>query len=218
MHLLNYHKTKFLKSYSKTNDIEIQDGIEIGFFGYSNSGKSSVINSLTNQKKLARFSKIPGRTQLINVFEVVSGFRIVDLPGYGYSEVPLFLKNKIKKMIYNYLEKRTQLKCLVLLMDIRHPFKVLDQDIINIAIYNKIFVLVLLNKCDKFKKNQQRIQLCKVYKKLHVLLKKSFQVQLFSSLKKIGIKELKLNLNTFYQKHIIIKNSIFSKNSIKKFE
>ncbi|MBZ2279846.1 ribosome biogenesis GTP-binding protein YihA/YsxC, partial [Buchnera aphidicola] len=89
---------------------QYKDGCEIAFFGYSNSGKSSVINALTNQKKLARSSKIPGRTQLINFFEVVSGFRIVDLPGYGYSTAPIYLKLKWCKLLYNYLEKRCPLK------------------------------------------------------------------------------------------------------------
>lgn len=205
MNILNYHKTKFLKSFSKITDIEFQDGIEIAFIGYSNSGKSSAINALTNQKKLARFSKIPGRTQLINFFEVVSGFRIVDLPGYGYAQVPSLIKNKLKKIIYNYLETRRQLKCLVLLMDIRHPLKLLDEKIINVAIHNKISILLLLSKCDKLKINQQKIQFYKVCKKLN-LLKDSFQVQLFSSSKKIGIKELKLNLNQWYEKYITLKN------------
>lgn len=206
MNILNYQKTKFLKSYFKINDIKIQYGIEIAFIGYSNSGKSSAINALTNQKKLARFSKIPGRTQLINIFEVISGFRIVDLPGYGYADVPLLVKKKLEKMIYNYLEKRKQLKCLVLLMDIRHPFKVLDKKIINIAIHSKISILVLLNKCDKIKINQQKIQFDKVYKKLNLLLGDSFQMQLFSSYKKIGVKELKSNLNQWYKKYIVFEN------------
>ncbi|MDE5286073.1 MAG: 50S ribosome-binding GTPase, partial [Buchnera aphidicola] len=74
MHQLNYNKTFFLQSFAKINDIKYKDGCEIAFVGYSNSGKSSAINALTNQKKLARSSKIPGRTQLINFFEVVSGF------------------------------------------------------------------------------------------------------------------------------------------------
>lgn len=206
MNLLNFHKTKFLKSYAKVADIDIQDGIEIAFFGCSNSGKSSAINALTNQNKLARCSKLPGRTQLINFFEVSSDFRIVDLPGYGYSKVSLLIKNKLKKIIYNYLKTRKQLKCLILLMDIRYPFKTLDQKIINIAMQNKIFVLVLLSKCDKVKIYQQNIQFKKVYEKLNLLLKNFFQIQLFSSHKKIGIRELEQKLNHWYNKYISFTN------------
>lgn len=200
MNVLDYTKTRFLKSYSKITDIEIQDGIEIVFIGYSNSGKSSAINALTNQKKLSRFSKTPGRTQLINFFEIVSGFRIVDLPGYGYAKTPLLVRQKWQKKIYDYLEKRDQIKGLVLLMDIRRPLKILDQKIINIAINKNISVFILLNKCDKMKGFQQKMQLHQVYEKLHLLLN-SFEIELFSSLKKIGIDKLKLKLHYWYKKY-----------------
>jgi len=199
---LNYKQTKFFKSYSKIHHIEIQDGFEIAFIGYSNSGKSSSINSLTCQKKLARFSKTPGRTQLINFFEVVSDFRIVDLPGYGYAKAPILVREKWEKIVYNYLEKREQLKGLVLLMDIRYPLKKLDYKIIDIAIRNNISILVLLTKCDKIKVHQQKIQLQIVYKKLCSLLD-NFQIELFSSTKKIGIKKLELKLNYWYNQNVM---------------
>lgn len=198
MSSLNYKKTYFFNSYSRINNMPFKNSIEIAFIGYSNSGKSSAINSLTDQKKLARCSKTPGRTQLINFFEVVSGFRIVDLPGYGYAESPLSAKIKWQKIIYLYLEQRKFLKGLVLLMDIRHPLKILDQEIINIAINNNIPILVLLTKCDKITVIKQKVKLQIVYKKLNMLLD-SFQIELFSSLKKIGIKKLILKLNDWYQ-------------------
>ncbi|ADP67910.1 ribosome biogenesis GTP-binding protein YsxC [Buchnera aphidicola str. JF98 (Acyrthosiphon pisum)] len=203
MNSLDYNKTNFLKSYSKITDIDIQNGIEIAFIGYSNTGKSSAINALTNQKKLARFSKTPGRTQLINFFEVVSGFRIVDLPGYGYSQAPLLVRSKWQKKVYDYLEKREQIKLFVLLMDIRYPLKKLDQKIISIAVQKKISILVLLTKCDKIKINHQKNQADMVFKKLNVLLD-SFKIILFSSYKKIGIEKLKLSLNSSYKKHFIL--------------
>jgi len=205
LNALDYTKTNFLKSYSQATDIEIQDGVEIAFVGYSNSGKSSAINALTNQKKLSRFSKTPGRTQLINFFEIVSGFRIVDLPGYGYAKVPLLVREKWQRKIYYYLEKRDQIKGLVLLMDIRHPLKTLDQKIINIATSKKISVFVLLNKCDKMKEVQQKIQLNKVYEKLYTLFN-SFEIELFSSVKKIGIKKLQLKLDHWYKTYFILNN------------
>lgn len=104
MSIINYNKTFFLKSISKISDINIEYGIEIAFIGYSNSGKSSAINSLANQKKLARCSKTPGCTQLINFFQVISNFRIVDLPGYGYAKCPISIKLKWEKLIYSYLK------------------------------------------------------------------------------------------------------------------
>ena len=110
MSIINYNKTFFLKSISKISDINIEHGIEIAFIGYSNSGKSSAINFLTNQKKLARCSKKPGCTQLINFFQVISNFRIVDLPGYGYANCPISIKLTWERLIYNYLKQRKFLK------------------------------------------------------------------------------------------------------------
>ena len=203
MNSLDYNKTIFLKSYSKITDIEIQDGIEIPFVGYSNSGKSSAINALTKQKKLARFSKTPGRTQLINFFEVVSDLRIVDLPGYGYATAPLLIRERWQKTVYDYLEQRNQIKSFVFLMDIRYPLKKLDQKIINIALNKNLSILVLLTKCDKLTMRQQNIQVDIVYKQLNFFLS-SFEIILFSSYKKIGIKKLKSILNVWYDKYIIL--------------
>ncbi|MEN1417146.1 ribosome biogenesis GTP-binding protein YihA/YsxC, partial [Pseudomonas aeruginosa] len=109
-----------------------------------NAGKSSALNTLTNQKSLARTSKTPGRTQLINLFEVADGKRLVDLPGYGYAEVPEEMKRKWQRALGEYLEKRQSLQGLVVLMDIRHPLKDLDQQMMEWAVDSKIAVLVLL--------------------------------------------------------------------------
>jgi len=198
---INYNQTVFLKSFSNTTNIDIKNGIEIPFVGYSNSGKSSAINSLANHKKLARSSKTPGRTQLINFFEVVSNFRIVDLPGYGYSKFSILKKLKSQNILYNYLSKRKQIKGLVLLMDIRHPLKILDQKIINISVKRNIPILILLTKCDKLTTSQKNFQFKIVNKKLIQLLD-TFQIEFFSSLKRIGIKKLELKLNFWYKKNI----------------
>ncbi|QIQ41440.1 MAG: YihA family ribosome biogenesis GTP-binding protein [Buchnera aphidicola (Aphis urticata)] len=198
MSIINYNKTFFLKSISQVSDINIEHGIEIAFIGYSNSGKSSAINSLTNKKKLARCSKTPGRTQLINFFQVVSNFRIVDLPGYGYAKCPISIKLKWEKLIYSYLKTRKPLKGLVFLMDIRNPLKVYDQYIINIALDHNIPMFILLTKCDKLTLSQQKIQFQIVYAKLKVFLQE-VKIALFSSFKSIGIKKLQSQLNIWYK-------------------
>lgn len=124
-------------------------GVEIAFAGRSNAGKSSAINALTEQKSLARTSKTPGRTQLINVFELDSQRRLVDLPGYGFAQVPLAMKNKWQQALGEYLQKRACLSGVVVLMDIRHPLKDLDMQMIQWAVASEIPVLALLTKSDK---------------------------------------------------------------------
>ncbi|CAL4324227.1 ribosome biogenesis GTP-binding protein YihA/YsxC [Buchnera aphidicola] len=197
MFVLNYNKTYFLNSFSKINDINIQDGIEIAFVGYSNSGKSSAINALTNKKNLARFSKMPGRTQLINFFQVNSEFRIVDLPGYGYATAPEIVKLKWQKILYHYLEKRDFLKGIILLMDIRYPLKKLDYKILDLVKKRKIFFLVLLTKSDKMTLSQQNHQFKIVQNELNNFIH-DIPVVLFSSIRKTGINILKNTLNLWH--------------------
>ena len=124
-------------------------GVEIAFAGRSNAGKSSALNALTEQKSLARTSKTPGRTQLINVFQLDDDRRLVDLPGYGFAQVPLALKNKWQEALGEYLQKRACLSGVVVLMDIRHPLKDLDMQMIEWAVISNIPVLALLTKSDK---------------------------------------------------------------------
>jgi len=134
----NYEKTYFLSSTVCVKKQKKSDISEIAFVGYSNSGKSSAINVLTNKKKLARISKIPGRTQLINFFSVTEKCYLVDIPGYGYAKVAKSLRLKWETTIVKYLTMRTCLKGLVLFMDIRHPMKPLDENLLNIAVRNQI--------------------------------------------------------------------------------
>ncbi|MGL4475016.1 MAG: ribosome biogenesis GTP-binding protein YihA/YsxC [Shewanella sp.] len=150
---IDFRKAKFLIS---APDIAHLDkhlpgdtGIEIAFAGRSNAGKSSALNALTEQKSLARTSKTPGRTQLINVFELDGYRRLVDLPGYGFAQVPLALKKKWQHALGEYLQKRECLSGVVVLMDIRHPLKDLDIQMIEWAVESEIPVLTLLTKSDK---------------------------------------------------------------------
>lgn len=128
---------------------------EIAFAGRSNVGKSSLINTLLNRKRLVKTSSTPGRTQLINFFDINKEFSFVDLPGYGYAKVPKRVKKDWGDMIETYITKRETLRCVVLLLDIRRTPGNEDLDIINWLDQNMIPHLIVLTKVDKFS-NQQR--------------------------------------------------------------
>ncbi|AXF77906.1 ribosome biogenesis GTP-binding protein YihA/YsxC [Erwinia tracheiphila] len=193
----NYHITHFVTSAPDIRHLPADVGIEVAFAGRSNAGKSSALNTLTNQKNLARTSKTPGRTQLINLFQVAEGYRLVDLPGYGYAEVPEEMKLKWQRSLAEYLQERECLKGLVILMDMRHPLKELDQQMIHWAVNSNIQVLVLLTKADKLASGARKAQLNMVRNAA-----KNFagdvQVEMFSSLKKIGIDQLRLKLDSWF--------------------
>ena len=133
------------------------DGCEIAFAGRSNAGKSSAINTLTRNKGLARTSKTPGRTQLINFFQLDEGKRLVDLPGYGYAKVPIAMKRKWDKHLAEYLQLRQSLAGLILLMDIRHPLQEFDLQMLNWAAQAGLPVHILLTKSDKLKRGPARM-------------------------------------------------------------
>lgn len=162
----NYQQTHFVTSAPDIRHLPADTGIEIAFAGRSNAGKSSALNTLTNQKNLARTSKTPGRTQLINLFAVAEGKRLVDLPGYGYAQVPEEMKIKWQRALGEYLEKRQCLKGLVVLMDIRHPLKDLDQQMIEWAVDSDIPVQILLTKVDKLSSGAAKAQV-KKYARLY---------------------------------------------------
>ncbi|PIJ49325.1 YihA family ribosome biogenesis GTP-binding protein [Erwinia sp. OLTSP20] len=193
----NYHVTHFVTSAPDIRHLPADIGTEVAFAGRSNAGKSSALNTLTNQKNLARTSKTPGRTQLINLFEVTEGKRLVDLPGYGYAEVPEEMKRKWQRALGEYLEKRACLRGLVVLMDIRHPMKDLDQQMIEWAVDSNIPVLVLLTKADKLASGARKSQLNHV-KEAALAFMGDVQVEMFSSLKKIGVDKLRLKLDSWF--------------------
>ncbi|MDV5172259.1 ribosome biogenesis GTP-binding protein YihA/YsxC [Photobacterium rosenbergii] len=194
---LNYRNTGFITSAPTIRHLPNDTGVEIAFAGRSNAGKSSALNRITDQKSLARTSKTPGRTQLINMFEVVPGCNLIDLPGYGYAQVPLEMKLKWQESLGEYLQKRECLQGLVVLMDIRHPLKDLDQQMIMWAIESRLPVLVLLTKADKLKSGARKQQLMKVRDNV-----KTFggdvQVEAFSSLKGIGVDQVRRKLDEWF--------------------
>lgn len=178
-------KATFTISAPDIRRLPADNGIEVAFAGRSNAGKSSALNTLTNQKGLARTSKTPGRTQLINIFEIAENKRLVDLPGYGFAKVPMEMKKKWQKALGEYLEKRDCLKGLVVLMDIRHPLKDLDMDLIQWAADSDLPVLALLTKSDKLSQGKVSAQVLAVKKSL-AALNADIKVQAFSSLKRTG--------------------------------
>ena len=183
-------KAEFLMSAPKLNLCVEDTGYEIAFAGRSNAGKSSAINALTNQKQLARASKKPGRTQMINFFSLGNpDQRLVDLPGYGYAAVPEAMKIVWQKELENYLIHRKSLQGLVLLMDIRHPLQHFDVMMLEWAYSRKLFVHVLLTKSDKMNRGPANKALLEVKQQLKKM-KLDFSIQLFSSLNKQGLEEL----------------------------
>lgn len=185
---IHLQKATFTISAPDIRRLPEDSGIEVAFAGRSNAGKSSALNTLTNQKGLARTSKTPGRTQLINVFEIAENKRLIDLPGYGFAKVPLEMKKKWQKALSEYLEKRECLKGLVILMDIRHPLKDLDMDLIHWAVDSDLPVLALLTKCDKLSQGKRSTEVLKVKKALSPL-NADITVQAFSSLKRTGLEQ-----------------------------
>ncbi|KES15829.1 putative GTPase [Gilliamella apis SCGC AB-598-P17] len=194
---LNYAKTHFILSAPDITHLPIDTGVEIAFAGRSNAGKSSALNTLTNQKALARTSKTPGRTQLINLFEVEEKCRLVDLPGYGYAQVPEAIKRKWQKSLGEYLQKRESLKGLIVLMDIRHPLKDLDQQMIEWAVSVNIPVMLLLTKADKLASGAQKKQVNMV-KEAILPFQGDITVAPFSSPKRVGLEALKQKLDEWF--------------------
>ena len=193
----NYHMTHFVMSAPDIRHLPSDAGIEVAFAGRSNAGKSSALNTLTQQKSLARTSKTPGRTQLINLFEVKPGIRLVDLPGYGYAEVPEEMKRKWQRALGEYLQMRNSLKGLVVLMDIRHPLKDLDQQMIQWAVDVGTPVMLLLTKADKLASGARQAQVKMVREAVKEFMG-DIQVEAFSSPKKMGVDKLNDKLNTWF--------------------
>lgn len=196
-----YQQTHFLTSAPNISHLADDSGIEIAFAGRSNAGKSSALNTLTQQKNLARTSKTPGRTQLINLFQIEEGKRLVDLPGYGYAEVPEQVKKNWQKALGEYLQKRQSLKGLVVLMDIRHPLKDLDQQMVQWAVDSQIPVLILLTKADKLANGARNEQVNKVREAV-IAFMGDIQVEYFSSLKRQGLDKLTAKLDSWFSAQI----------------
>ncbi len=195
---INFHKAKYTQSAPSIRECPPEEGIEVAFAGRSNAGKSSAINALTNNHKLARVSKTPGRTQLINFFELSPTQRLVDLPGYGYAKVSREQKELWQRHLSEYLRERQCLKGLVLLMDIRHPLQEFDTTMLNWATESNMAVHILLTKADKLSRGQAGSALMAVKKAIkNAGIADLVSIQTFSSLKNTGVDDLKEKLQTW---------------------
>lgn len=178
----------FHTTVNRLKDLPSLNCAEIAFAGRSNAGKSSVINTLTRRNKLAFVSKTPGRTQHINYFRLRSGLFLVDLPGYGYAKVPIEIRKHWNKFLSGYLQTREMLLGLVLIMDIRHPLKDLDLQMLDWFLTTQKPVHIMLTKADKLSRYQADTTLNKVKSSL-ALHYPTVSVQLFSSTKATGLEE-----------------------------
>ena len=192
----NFSQIEFIKSAPSLAQCPEDFGIEVAFVGRSNAGKSSAINAIAGRANLARTSKTPGRTQLINFFKIDEHRRLVDLPGFGYAKVPQRVQQQIETMLSTYISQRHCLQGLVLLMDIRHPLMPQDKQLIHFANDCELPIHVLLTKCDKLKRGASQNVLLQTRHSLSAYPHVS--VQTFSALHRFGIEEVHHKLDEWF--------------------
>jgi len=189
-----YRASRYVISAHHLRQLGEDSGYEVAFAGRSNAGKSSAINALTGQKSLARTSKTPGRTQQIVLFEIDATRRIADLPGYGYAKVPEKLRAHWRSLMQAYFERRGSLRGVVLVMDIRHPLRPFDEQMLAWCAAARVPCHVLLTKADKLKRGPAQSTLLKVRKSLPT----GATAQVFSARKPAGLDELIERLDLWY--------------------
>lgn len=194
-----YHQAKFINSSPHIRNVPADQGLEVAFAGRSNAGKSSAINTLTRQNALARISKTPGRTQMLNFFEINAGLRFVDLPGYGYAKVPVEVKKKWHALMEHYLTHRKSLCGIILVMDVRHPLTEFDWQMVEWCQHAGLPLHILLTKADKLTYGAAKNTLLQVRKALQDI-SCPLTIQLFSSLKKTGIDEVHEALDNLFSR------------------
>jgi GTP-binding protein len=192
-----YHQAKFMNSSPSLKDMPADVGKEVAFAGRSNAGKSSAINTLTRQNSLARTSKTPGRTQMLNFFEINENQRFVDLPGYGYAKVPLEVKNKWHQLMETYMSQRQSLCAIILVMDVRHPLTDFDWQMVEWSQHTGLPLHLLLSKADKLTYGAAKNTLLQVQRELKDI-NIPLTAQLFSALKKTGIDEVHQALDELF--------------------
>jgi len=189
--VMNFRAAQYLVSAFHLVDLPVDVGREVAFVGRSNSGKSSAINALTGIKRLAYTSKTPGRTQTINCFDLGDDCRLADLPGYGFARVSKDMLRHWQQALADYFVSRKSLVGGVLLMDIRHPLREVDDVFLSLAGERQLPVRVLLTKADKLKRDAANQVLFKVEKALKGVAA-PVSVQLFSSVRGDGLDDFKV--------------------------
>lgn len=184
-----FSRAEFFTTVNHLRDLPLHGGREVAFAGRSNAGKSSAINTLANHTRLAFTSKTPGRTQHINYFSLGENRYLVDLPGYGYAKVAEQVKLRWQQTLEDYLRTRESLAGLVLLMDVRHPLKEFDCQMLDWCLQSGMPVHVLLTKSDKLKRGAGHNALHQVRRYLEELGGEC-SAQLFSSLNRTGVEQL----------------------------
>ena len=192
----HYQQTRFLLGSPDSQRLPPDTGAEVAFAGRSNAGKSSALNVITGQRSLARTSKAPGRTREINFFVVQDDLRLVDLPGYGYAKVSRSVKDQWQHNISRYLETRHSLCGVILLMDVRHPLKEFDQQVLGWCHAAGLQTHVLLTKSDKLKRGPAKSSLLQVRKQLTALHPLA-TIQLFSAHTREGRDEVQNTLDAW---------------------
>jgi len=188
---------RYLMGAARLEQLPPDEGIEVALAGRSNAGKSTALNAITEQKNLAKTSKTPGRTQLINLFKLDEVCRITDLPGYGFAKVSKDVKEQWQRTLSTYLQQRACLQALVIFMDIRHPLKETDKQMITWAVSADIAVHVVLSKADKLKSGARKTALIAVNKHLQ-RISENITSQVFSATHKIGLDQLIHQLKLWY--------------------
>jgi GTP-binding protein len=188
-----YPNARFITSANAPRQFMPDTGAEVAVAGRSNAGKSSAINVIVNRRQFARISKTPGRTRLVNFFELRDDERLVDLPGYGYAKVAESMQDHWENLLQIYFETRESLQGLFLIVDIRRQLKDYDRQMLTFAETVKLPTHVLLTKSDKLKRGQAATALLQVRKELG----DRATVQLFSALKKSGADEARETLVRF---------------------
>lgn len=192
-----FRQARYLMGAAKLAQLPPDEGIEVALAGRSNAGKSTALNVISDQKGLAKTSKTPGRTQLINLFCLDDTCRLVDLPGYGFAKVSKEVKEQWQKTLSAYLQERLCLQALVIFSDIRHPLKESDKQMIQWAVNADLPVHVVLSKADKLKSGARKAALLAANKQL-VRISDQITSQVFSATHKIEVDSLIEKIKTWY--------------------
>lgn len=190
-----FENIDFEKSISELNQSPEDIGSEVAFVGRSNAGKSTAINSITNRNSLAKTSKTPGRTQLINFFKVDENKRFVDLPGYGFAKASKEKQKSWNRLVTNYIKYRQSLKGVVLIIDIRRGFGEMDLMFLDFYLPLNKRLHILLTKADKLSKQKQSL----ILNEAREIYGSIATIQIFSGTKKIGISEAQDQVTKFLE-------------------